>query len=164
MARSLTKKQAVFTDHVAKGLAPTKAARIAGYAYPGQDAYKLMRHPSIRDALHQRRDAALRGDLASLALDAMRDLMKPETPAATRYQASKWVLEHAGHRADEPDDQQARPLEEMNADELARAVTSGMQALQDLAGQLEGHHVVDGQARPVQVIEHLEEEETSFLE
>lgn len=121
----------------------------------------------MREELHQRRDAALKGDLASLAIDTMRDLMADTTPAATRYQAAKWTLEHAGHTSGADDQGRGeRSLEEMDADELAKAVTSGMQALQELAGQLEGTHYVDGQTRQVRTIEHQadEEEETSFLD
>ncbi len=113
------------------------------------------------EALHQRRQAALKGDLASLAVDTMRDLMGADTPAATRYQAAKYVLEQAGHGAEQADQGPAKTLDEMDAEELAHAVTSGMDALRELAGQLEGHHVVDGQVRQVQLIEG---ERADFLE
>ncbi|MEQ6889076.1 hypothetical protein ABE957_10370 [Halomonas sp. CS7] len=84
----------------------------------------------------------------------MRDLMAPTTPAATRYNAARWVLEHAGHKiADESADLDSNPsFEEMDAEELSQAVASGMQALRDLAEQLQDHHVVDGQARRLQTV------------
>ncbi len=165
MARKLTDKQATFAKHVAKGVTPTKAARIAGYAYPQQDAYKLMRLPHVRDTLHDRREAALKGDLASLAVDTMRDLMGPDTPAATRYNASKWVLEHAGHQVDPGEGaDRDKPLEEMDAEELQRAIQGGMSALQELAGQMGGHHVIDGQVRPLETIENDSQQDADFLQ
>lgn len=163
MARKLTGKQRAFTDQVAKGVNPTKAARAVGYSAPASDAYKLMRLPHVVEALRERREAALQGDLASLALDAMRDLMGDDTPAATRYQASKWILEHAGHRPEQDQGRQAKPLEEMDADELAQAVTSGMSALQELAGQLEGRHFIEGESREVRDVDQ-EEESADFLQ
>lgn len=112
-----------------------------------------MKLPSVVEALHERRDAALKGDLAHIAVDTMRDLMGTNTPAATRFNAARWVLEHAGHttpgKADQSD---GRPLGEMGAEELAQAVASGMDALKELAGQLEGHQVIDGQVRKLHTI------------
>lgn len=124
-----------------------------------------MRLPHVRESLHERRDAALKGDLASLAIESMRDLLSGETPAATRYQASKWVLEHAGHEVGADRDQgQAKPLEDMDADELARAVTSGMSALQELAGQLQGSHYIEGEVRQLQDVDQVEEETADYLQ
>lgn len=163
MSKKLTEKQATFVAHVSKGVNRTKAARIAGFASPAVEAFRLMKLPHVVEALHSRREAALRGDLASLAVDTMRDLMSSETPAATRYQASKWVLEHSGHQVDQDQEHRGKALEEMDADELAQAVTSGMSALQELAGQLQGHHVIDGQARQLQDVDQ-EEESADFLD
>lgn len=169
MARKLTEMQATFVDHASKGIPRTQAARLAGFSAPAVEAYRLMKLPHVVEALHQRRDAALKGDLAHLAVETMRDLMGPTTPAATRYNAARWVLEHAGHTvSDEENQGGVRPLEEMNSEELAQAVSSGMQALQELSGQLEGHHVVDGQARLVRTIAHAtiasRDEEADFLQ
>ncbi len=142
----------IFVAHVAKGVPRTKAARLAGFVAPAVEAFRLMKLPHVVDALHTRREAALKGDLASLAVETMRELMSPETPAATRYQAARWTLEHAGHVSSDDESSQATALEEMDADALGHAVMSGMQALQELAEQLEGYHVIDGQARRLQSI------------
>ncbi len=120
-----------------------------------------MQLPHVREALHSRRDAAIKGDLAALAVETIRELMGEDTPAATRYQAATWVLKNAGHGAEQADQGPAKTLDEMDAEELAHAVTSGMDALRELAGQLEGHHVVDGQVRQVRLIEG---ESADFLE
>lgn len=164
MSRKLTGKQAAFVDAVANGVKPTPAARSAGYVVAKTDAYRLLRLPHVLEALQERRSARIRGDLASVALTTMQDLMSGDTPAATRYQASKWVLEHAGHHVDPDQDHQAKPLEEMDADELARAVSSGMSALQELAGQLQGSHLVEGEFRQLQDVAQVEEEDASFLD
>jgi hypothetical protein len=108
-----------------------------------------MSQTNIRQALQARRQSRIEGDLAGVALATMGELMTGEAvPAAQRFAASKWILEHAGHAV--PTDGAAgagKPLEELSPDELATAVQSGMQALRELAGQLAGHHVIDGQVR-----------------
>ncbi|MGM0824598.1 MAG: hypothetical protein ACQEUY_07755 [Pseudomonadota bacterium] len=83
----------------------------------------------------------------------MRDLMSPKTPAATRYQAARWTLEHAGHLGSDDESSQVTAIEEMDADELGHAVKNGMQALQELADQLEGHHMIDDRAMRLHTIE-----------
>lgn len=157
MARKLTEKQANFVAHTARGVARTHAARLAGFSAPEVEAYRLMRLPHVVEALHQRREAALKGDLAHLVVDTMRDLLGPTTPAATRYNAARWVLENAvdaGHSySNNMERDGCQPLVEMDAEELTKAVASGMQALRELADQLEGHHVVDGQALRIQPVE-----------
>lgn len=154
MARKLTNKQAIFVAHTSKGVSRTQAARLAGFSAPAVEAYRLMRLPHVVDALKQRRDAALKGDLAALAVDTMRDLMAPNTPAATRYNAARWVLENAGHsRSDNELSRDGPMLQEMDAEELAQAVASGMQALRELAEQLGDHHVIDGQVRALETVE-----------
>jgi phage terminase small subunit len=154
MSKKLTDKQSMFVAHASRGVPRTQAARLAGFSAPAVEAYRLMRLAHVVDALHERRDAALKGDLAHMAVDTMRDLMGTNTPAATRFNAARWVLEHAGHTIPGDADQgECRSLEEMDAEELAHAVASGMNALKELAGQLEGHHVIDGQARALRTVE-----------
>lgn len=159
MPRRLTKMKHDFVDQVSRGLKPGKAAKVVGYSDPNREAWRLMRQPAVVEEIKRRRDALIQGDLGQLAIDAMRDLMGDETPAATRYQASKWVLEHAGHAnpADAEKGQQ-KDLTDMNADELAQAVSSGMSALGELAQQLKGTHNIDGQLRPVRELEVLDDD------
>lgn len=150
----LTSKQRVFVQEVANGRSNQAAAEIAGYSSPRSSAHYLMRQSHIVEACQLRRQAAINGELAGTAVNTMRELMKPATPAATRFQVARWVLERSGH--DDTTDSRAgegKSLEDMSGDELAQAVTSGMQALHELAGQLEGHHIVDGEARRVETID-----------
>ncbi len=167
MSRKLTEKQRLFVNQVSRGINPTKAARAAEYQHPAVAAYQLMRLPHIREALFDKREERLKGDLAAMALDAMYDLMGSDTPAATRYNASRWVLEQAGHKLPDPEAERGKALEEMDADELAQAVQQGMSALQDLAGAMDGRHLIEGQARQVRDVEPEEAEEdqeSAFLE
>lgn len=160
MAGKLTKKQQIFADNISRGVAPGRSAAIAGYSTPSAEAWRLIRRPHIAEEIRKRRDALIQGDLAQVAIEAMRDLMGDETPAATRYQASKWVLEHAGHAnpADAEKGQQ-KDLTDMNADELAQAISSGMAALGELSQQLKGTHNIDGELRPVRELEVLGDDE-----
>lgn len=153
VARKLTDKQKTFIRELVKGLSRSAAARAAGYSAPAEDAYKLMRLPHVRDELHQRRAAWIHGDLSTVAMRTMRDLMI-EAPAAQRYQAARWVLEQAGHRDGDADKDAAdRPLDELGPEDLARAVQSGMESLRQLAGSLDGVQIVDGEARTLRTIE-----------
>lgn len=151
MPGKLTRMQLVFCEQVSHGVKPHRAAEVAGYAEPARTAWAMMRTPHLTAEIKKRRDAVIQGDLAQVALGTMRDLMGDETPAATRYQASKWVLEHAGHAnpGDADKGGQQKDLTDMNADELAQAVSSGMSALGELAEQLKGTHNVDGELRQV---------------
>lgn len=152
MARSLTKMQAEFVRSVARGANRTMAARIAGYAAPAQDASRLIALPHVRDALRKQREAAIHGDLSTIAIDTMRELMT-DAPAAQRYQAARWVLEQSGHRDNSDTGDADRPLDELGPEDLARAVQSGLDSLKQLAGSLDGVQIVDGQARHLRTIE-----------
>lgn len=165
MARKLTGKQEKFIIRVSQGHKPAHAAKLADFAFPEVEANRLMQLPHIREAIRTRRDRIIEGDLAGMALETMRDLMGGDTPAATRYQASKWVLEHAGHRLPGDGDAQGahKPLDEMNADELSRAIESGMSALGELAGKLNGSHPVDGEWREVKDVQTIEHDDADFL-
>lgn len=149
MARSLTPKQRDFIHRVSSGQNPSAACRDAGYSAPNQDAYGLMRKPHVLAAIKERRHALIDGGMTNIALDTMRELMtdKEGTPAATRYKAAEWTLKAGGYGAQDNQAGQEKDLTDMNADELAAAVNSGMQALGELAQSLQGHHVIDGSAR-----------------
>lgn len=168
MSRKLTTKQRDFVHRVAEGANPSQAARDAGYSAPNQDAYKLMRVPHVLQAIRERRTAEIDGDLTTIALDTMRELMTDaeSVPASTRYKAAEWTLKAAGYAGREADQgPDAVPLEEMNAAQLADAVSSGMQALGELAQQLNGSHVIDNQVRPLkQISADVVEVTDDFLE
>lgn len=155
MAHDLTDRQRKFAHRVAAGHNPSVACRDVGFAAPNQHAYKLMRNPRVLAVIRERRLALLDGDMTSVALDTMKDLMtdKEGTPAATRYKAAEWTLKAGGYGAQDTQGAQEKDLTDMNADELAAAVNSGMQALGELAQSLQGHHVIDGSARQLIEVE-----------
>ena len=151
----LTVKQQKFVDEVSCGMRQGPAARCAGYQNPVKIGSQLMRHPKVLEALQRNRAARLQGDIASKALSTLEEIItdKEGAPASVRYQAARYILEQAGHRVADGVRDHAKPLEEMNPAELAQAVQHGMQALTDLAGQLEGGHAVEGEWRQIQEID-----------
>lgn len=167
-AKDLTDKQLKFVKGVLMGLSNTAAARYAGYSHAPEAAHGLMRNQKVIDALRQRRIAAIEGDMAKTALSTIDSIMTdPSAPAQTRFNASKYILELAGHQAGMETGE--KDLDEMDADELTRAITSGMQALSDLAGKLDGHHIIDGQisryidAGEAEVIDQDDGDDLDFL-
>lgn len=145
---SLTKKQAAFVEAAANGLKPWQAAKFAGYNHPSDEGYRLLKVEKIVKAIHTRRQARIQGDLAQTALRTLDELMQDKsTAAATRFNASKLVLEYAGHKsANDGQTGLEKDLDEMDANELTHAISAGMQALSELAQQ---HHIVDGEIRRV---------------
>lgn len=174
----LTTRQLRFAELVADGYTGKAAAEKAGYAKSGAhtEAYRLTRHPVVRERIHGLRRATIETDMAHLALSTMRELMqdKEGTPAATRYKAAEWTLKAAGLAgADPADERRDKPMEEMSGEELAQAISSGMDALREIAGALDGQHIIDGERRQVREIPadpeevHIvvgAEEETDFLD
>ena len=117
----------------ADGLCQTKAAEVAGFQYPSQEGSRLVRLPHVRAALHTARQATIEGELASLGLRTMRQLMVDDaTPAPVRFQAARWSIEAAGHgqaaqAASAPASEKA--LHEMSVEELEAFISRGEAAL-----------------------------------
>lgn len=132
----LSVKQAEFVRHVSAGTPAIDSARLAGYANPHLDSWRNMRIPAVVAAIREDRTRIIDGELAGTALSTMRELMtdKANTPASVRFQAAKWTLEVAGHKAADgaahglPDPN--KNLADMTLDELARFIQAGEQALQ----------------------------------
>ncbi len=55
-------RAAIFFYHVAERHNSTKAARLAGYAYPKQAAYQLTRHPAILPLMREARQTLYHGE------------------------------------------------------------------------------------------------------
>jgi hypothetical protein len=130
----LTEKQKSFVRFVAvEGMALCRAAEAAGYSYPATAGSDLARLPHVRAAIVATRQTAIEGDLASLGLRTMRELMSDSlTPAPVRFQAAKWSLEAAGHsreqaRAGLPPAEKS--LSEMSVGELEEFIKRGESAL-----------------------------------
>lgn len=161
----LTDLQRDFATLVAKGLRPRHAAKAAGYDDPGKAAFDNMRMEKVIDFIQRARISEIQGNLAQTALSTMNNLMiDPTTPAPTRFQVSKWILEEAGHNQAQKaaDMAHAKPMEEMSAAELAFAVANGMQALQDIAGQLNGSNILDGELVPFKDVD--QDDSMDFLD
>ena len=152
-----TKKQSMFIEAVARGLKPWQAAKYADYSDPVRTGWTLIRDARLLQAIKTRRESVIHGTLAQQALSTLEELMiDKSTPAPTRFNASKLVLELAGHHPEAENLPMDKPLEDMNPSELAGAISSGMQALAELAKDLDGSHIIDGQVVPVKNIGELE--------
>lgn len=78
----------------------------------------VTRSEAVQRALHTRRVARIKGQVAAKALKAIETLIESDTtPAATRLAASKWVLEQAGH-TDAQEDGKSKAPAEMSVAEL----------------------------------------------
>lgn len=126
----LTPRQKAFVRAlVANGGRQRDAVREAGYTtrHPGSAARDLMANDRVVRAIHEERQRVISGDLANRAVSVLNGLLSdPETPAATRFQASKFALELAGHSVDgqqgRAEENLDRPLAEMTLEELEKIV------------------------------------------
>lgn len=94
----LTDKQRNFvTKYVANGGDSLEAARDAGYAFPPQDSWRLMRNPAVSAQIRVAMSAKIeRG--AAKGLRFMEDAVDdPVMPAPVRFQAAKFLVEAAGY-------------------------------------------------------------------
>lgn len=101
----LTEQQKTFVaELVVNACKPTQAARKAGYLYPGQEAYRLMKLPHIATAIHIERSRLIGGELASIAVGRLKDILSDTTvPSAVTLRAIDMTLSLAGHaRSAEP--------------------------------------------------------------
>ena len=97
-AHSLSEKQRLFADAMAKGIPRQEACKIAGYHDWEREGTRLMSLPHVRAFIQQQRESLFCGDLASIATNTIRELMTDEgTPAHVRFQAAKLTLAIAGH-------------------------------------------------------------------
>jgi hypothetical protein len=99
--RGITDQQAEFVAaYVKNGGNATQAAISAGYGKERapKTGWDLVRKPRVLDAIKLQQSRYISGELANVALGTLSNIMRDETaPAAARVQASRWVLEAAGH-------------------------------------------------------------------
>lgn len=109
---------------VRMGMNPSAAARVAGFAAPGQAGYELTRLPHVQAAIQLERQRYISGELANVATGTLRQVMEDKkAPAAARVQAARTVMEMAGHLGKgAKDDREDKPLSEMDAQELAALI------------------------------------------
>jgi hypothetical protein len=97
----LTETQAQFVRAFVKNGGNASAAAVeAGYSKERArfTGYDLTRNPKIIEAVKMEQARYISGELSNVALGTLGNIMRDETaPAAARVQASRWVLEAAGH-------------------------------------------------------------------
>jgi hypothetical protein len=96
--RALTEQQQRFVaELVASGCTGTEAARKAGFAAPGQEAYRLMRKGHVLAAIREEQTRLIGGSLTSIALKTLSDIMTDTgAPASARVSACRVVVEMGG--------------------------------------------------------------------
>jgi hypothetical protein len=101
MDAGLTETQSQFVrEYVKNGGNASAAAVSAGYSKERsrQAGWELSRNQKIIEAVKMEQARYISGELSNVALGTLGNIMKDETaPAAARVQASRWVLEAAGH-------------------------------------------------------------------
>lgn len=147
----LTESASVFVKHYCAGVSQTEAARLAGYSNPGTEAWRLLRTPSVMEAITRESERRLltEGQQAALAF-MIRAPLDEKLPGAVRFQASKWLMEKAGHglaaqRAALGLPAMDKPLSEMSLAELDTFLHAGITALEHVKQQ--EARTIDGIAR-----------------
>lgn len=100
-AAGLTETQSQFVrEYVKNGGNASAAAVAAGYSKDRsrQAGWELSRSKKVIEAVKVEQARYISGELSNVALGTLGNIMRDETaPAAARVQASRWVLEAAGH-------------------------------------------------------------------
>ena len=128
---ALTDRQEAFAQAVARGgLTGGQAIRAAGSESQNAASLRVMASqfnaiPEVRERIRDIREGLIVGDLAGVALAALRGILLDEdAPAAARVSAAKWALEAGGHG--------------LEARRLAAREAAGPRGLSDLSlGELE---------------------------
>lgn len=144
----LTEKQAAYVEYVAKGLAPTDAARAAGFQFPAQEGARLARSPHVVAALQRATARIFREELVPKAIGRLRSLLEDKaTPAPALIKAIDTTLKRGGVVAEDASGR-SKPLSEKGIDELEDLVSR-------LQTALAAHEAktIDAVARDVTVIE-----------
>lgn len=150
---NLTDKQAAFVKAVVAGHKQGKAAEIAGYSYPDENATRLVRLPHIQRAIQRETERRLLTEGVPAALEFM--VSAPgdkKLPGAVRYQCAKWVMEAAGHglaaqRAALGLPGEDKPLDQMSVGELEAFLSAGQSAIAAIKAR---DGIIDHDARNVE--------------
>ncbi len=150
----LTEAASVFVKHYCAGVSQTEAARMAGYSNPGTEAWRLLRTPSVVEAITRESERRLltEGQQAALAF-MIKAPGNEKLPGAVRFQASKWLMEKAGHglaaqRAALGLPVSDKPLSEMSLAELDTFLHAGITALEHVKAQEQ--RTIEGSARNIE--------------
>ena len=104
---------------------PTQSARLAGYNQPKQMAFDLTRNPKIIARIRQERHKIYQTDLAPLAVQTLKDVMRDtEAPASARVSAARSCLELAGDigKHSQANSKSDKSLSDMSVEELASII------------------------------------------
>lgn len=150
----LSEKQAEFVKRYVSGQTQTEAARAAGYSSPATDAWRLLRTQSVIDAITRETEQRLmtEGQMAALSF-MVKAPLNEKLPGAVRFQASKWLMEKAGHglaaqRAALGLPVSDKPLSEMSLAELDTFLHAGITALEHVKAQEQ--RTIEGSARNIE--------------
>lgn len=137
--QGLTAAQDAFVaEYVANGAKGTAAAKAAGYADPGQEAWRLLQLPHVQEAIRFEQARIIRGELGTLAVAVLKSILKnPSTDKdmmALKGRVAIAVVDRAGHVAPKAPEAAKptgdKPITEMSVAELDEVIAKG-QALLD---------------------------------
>src|SRR3546814_6018047 len=74
--RQLTDKQAEWVRQFVAGANATDAARLAGYAFPEVDGWRLTRIPAVQAAVVQERERVLKVEIGTLVLRRLTNILR----------------------------------------------------------------------------------------
>src|SRR3546814_12511857 len=108
--RQLTDKQAEWVRQFVAGANATDAARLAGYAFPEVDGWRLTRIPAVQAAVVQERERVLKVEIGTLGLRRLTKNLRTDdewkdAPDTLKAFALGQALAHGGHGQTEIDTQ-----------------------------------------------------------
>lgn len=127
----LTQKQKVFVENVARGYDANSAAKLAGYAHPDQEAWRLMENENVLQALSENISKKITG-LAPIALNGVQKLITDEkTPAGVKLNACKYILDTMRdmQSVNEINNLNAKDMQEMSPEELKAFIQSSRRVI-----------------------------------
>jgi len=128
-AANLTERQNQFCRYyLANGGNATDAARVAGYATPEADGWKLKGNPRIVAAIQRHNLREVQTRLAGLALGTLRDVMlDPNAPAPARVKAATYLVDLSGLKDSGNKTLGDKSLSEYTAEELEQIIKDGLE-------------------------------------
>lgn len=137
--RDLTDRQLEFVKHIAAGMNHTDAATLAGYTSAHTQAWRLMQHPRVQQAVKEHRQTRIFGRVGGLALQALEDVLDDKSVSPTaKFPYVKLGLALAGHSEKTPDnkDLHTKDLSEMTPSELEATIAQARQARQAIEARM----------------------------
>jgi phage terminase small subunit len=121
-----TDKQDQFIHNLVRlGNNPTQSARLAGYADPKQSSFNLVNSPKVLARIRLERHKIYQSDLAPLAVQTLKDVMRDtEAPASARVASARTCLELAGDlgKHSQSNARSDKNLADMSVEELASII------------------------------------------